>query len=186
MTKKRRNLLIVLAILLLIMLLLWVFMKPKVASVPVQTEVSAPAAPLPVKEKPQVAPLTIRQVPTQTEATVGAVARSFSERYASFSAESKFANIKDLFPIMTDRFRATQEAMMASTETSDTYYGVSSKVLSLETVSIDGSDAIINASLQRSKSVGSATNVETSVEILRMELKNVGEEWLVNDVEWVE
>lgn len=133
----------------------------------------------------QVAPLVTRVEPTATQVGAETVARTFAERYASFSAESNFANVRDLLPLMTTRLQAEENARVAKAVASSDYYGVSSTLLALQTIDVTETSALIETSLQRVEARGSATNTSKKVETLRMELKFIDGSWLVDKTTWL-
>lgn len=183
MDDKKKRVLFIAGILVLIAILLLLFWPREKTSAPPREETPA-AAPAPAAEPSLVAPLVERSVPSPTQASAEAVARTFAERFASFSAESRFANIRDLYPVMTDRFVVEQEGAIAIAPTSNEYYGVTSKIVSLTTVSLENGSAVIEASLQRIEARGSAQNAETKYETLRLDLVFENGTWLVDGVAW--
>ncbi|KKW36862.1 MAG: hypothetical protein UY81_C0011G0017 [Candidatus Giovannonibacteria bacterium GW2011_GWA2_53_7] len=182
MDTKKKRLLIAGTLLLLVFLLIF-FWPKKTTTEPVLEERPA-SAPAPTPEPSLVAPLLIREEPTPTQASAEAVARTFAERFSSFSAESRFANIRDLYPLMTSSFRAQQEAVIASSTLSETYYGVTSKLVSLTSFSFSESATTMEAVLQRTESRESAINTATKYETLRMDLVFQNGTWLVRGAEW--
>lgn len=183
MDDKKKRLLLIVGILILIAILALLFWPREKTLAPPREETPA-AAPAPAAEPSLVAPLVEREVPTPTQASAEAVARTFAERFASFSAQSRFANIRDLYPVMTNQFAAEQEALIASAPALGEYYGVTSKIVSLTTVSLENGSAVIEASLQRIEARGSAQNAETKYETLRLDLVFENGTWLVDGAAW--
>ena len=186
MKERTRNMLVGLAILLFILLILWLlFGKGRRSNEPV----GEPREPDVVTEVPseprQLAPAPTRTLPqTSEQASAHVVARMFAERYASFSAASNFANLRDLLPLMTDVLRAQVEEQMNSAEASGAYYGVSSRLMALHERELSDGRAVFDADLQRVESVGSPSNTSTKYETLRIELVARGGSWLVSAVNW--
>ncbi|HBL39695.1 TPA: hypothetical protein DDZ10_03435 [Candidatus Uhrbacteria bacterium] len=183
MNDKKKRLVLIAGILVLLLILLLLFWPKKKQPEAPLTETPS-ASPAPVAETSLVAPLIEREVPTPSQASAEAVARTFAERYASFSAESHFINITDLFPIMTDAFRTRQKVFIESAEPLDEYYGVTSKIVSLSAVLFTDSVAVVDASLQRIEARGSAQNMATKYETLRLNLVFENGSWLVDGAEW--
>lgn len=182
MDTKTKRLLGALVILLLAILLWWLW--PKNPSVTPVTETPVVSEPEPEGES-LVAPLVVRTEPTPSQASAETVARSFAERFASFSAESRYQNVKDLYPLMTASFRAEQQAQVARSEASSDYYGVTSSVLSLTTEQFDGASANVKVLLQRVEARGSVTNTTLQRETLSVSLVLEGGAWLVSGADWV-
>lgn len=184
MEHKRRNLIILAAVILLAVILLLIFW-PRGEEIKPDIQNETAAVETPTEEVSLVAPLVERSAPSPTQANAEAVARSFAERFASFSYESHFANIRDLYPLMTDSYQARQEAYIKSTPVSDEYYGISSKLISLDVSEMTSSSAVMDAHLQRVESKGSAVNAVKKYETLRLNLAFENGTWLVDGTNWV-
>jgi len=183
MYKRQRNLLILAIVIILIILLLIFWPRgEKTDNVINDTPVVAEVVD---EEEQQLAPLIERATPTPNQASAEAVARIFSERFTSFSYQSDFANIKDVYPLMTDSFRVEQELYVASTPVSDEYYGVSSDLISLDTTMNSNTSAVMDAYLQRVESKRSTTNTSTKYETLRLNLVFENGSWLVDGANWL-
>jgi len=124
------------------------------------------------------------------ETSLAALARSFVERYGSYSNQSDFENIEVLYPFMTDRMRAAAEASTAANRanrvpgSADSYTGITTKALAIKVRSQTVSAAQVQVSTQRIES-----NIKTSSPrvyyqdiILTFEYK--GGEWKVDEAEW--
>lgn len=180
--RKKRLILIggIVILLIILLLLFWPRGNDELAPAPQERPVTEVAP----QEESQVAPLVVREVPSPTQASAEAIARSFAERFASFSAESYFANVRDLYPLMTSSFRAEQERQIASAMASDDYYGISSELTSLEVISFTETEAVMDAHLQRVEARGSATNTTTRQETLSLVLVFENDSWLVDEASW--
>lgn len=129
---------------------------------------------------------TARGTPVSYEAT----ARSFVERYGSYSNQSNFENIEALYPFMTDRMRRESKDTVAA-QRSDArrtlvvYSGVTTRVLSLATISSSVTVANVRASTQRTQSGGTIQGApRVSYQDIELSLLKVGEEWKIDSAVW--
>jgi len=119
------------------------------------------------------------------EVSVGTVAKTFAERYASYSNESDFANLRDLYPLMTDSFQAETERMIATTEVEDIYRGVTSQAISTQvTLNEEETTAEVTVSLQRETALGTPQNTEVTYETLVLDMVKESGSWKINSVAW--
>ena len=114
-------------------------------------------------------------------------ARMFLERYGSYSNQSNFENLEDLYPFMTARLRAAEEArvlkMRAALPAGAEYAGVSTKVVSVTLLRADSISAQVRAQTQRREQ--SANGQRTFYQAAELTLLKAGEAWKVDGVEWL-
>lgn len=163
----RRTKIIILAILVLILLgvfLLWLYGRSSSAlpasrqgssSPPLTTSTSATVQNTPLGSVGSTIDRTTN--PQIARAGVEAVARSFTERYGSYSNQSNFQNIEDLYPFMTASMRVSAEAFVAgerARQSSDalSYSGITTKVLNVKVLSQSATDARLVLTTQRTES----------------------------------
>lgn len=125
--KIRTKILLILLILFVLLLLLFLLFRKKPTAAPASEqpviETTAPASPL--------AP-TPAQVERDQTVALQTVAKTFVERYGSFSSESNYANIEDVLPLATKEFQdMLREQMNASV--SKESYGITTRVLVMKT-----------------------------------------------------
>lgn len=129
-------------------------------------------------------PLTAEQ---RQAASAETVAKSFIERFGSYSSESEAQNLEDLLPLTTASYRAKMEAQIADLRAagaSDEYYGVSTRLLTLTEVSMGESSAEFSALTQREEAKGTLGNTSVKYQTLNVTLQLVGEDWLVSGASW--
>lgn len=120
------------------------------------------------------------QPPVGGEAVVAA--RNFAERFGSYSNQNPYENIKQLFPLMTDRLR---QAMAAGTsKPSEQYQGVESKVVSIKTSEQSPTTSTIILTMQRSERDASL-KVTVYFQQLKLQLIKQADQWLVDSAEWL-
>ena len=114
-----------------------------------------------------------------------AVAKTFAERYGSFSTEASFQNLRDVMPLMTVAFATETEQQIATMELGGNFYGVTTRVISLQ-IDQDDTTGTATASLQtqREEAFGTAQNITVKYQdiILGMILEN--DTWVVSSAEW--
>ena len=108
-------------------------------------------------------------------------ARNFAERFGSYSNQNPYDNIKQLFPLMTARLRATFPG--AAAVTSDSYQGVESRVISIKVLQTSDVAARLTVTLQRSERDASL-RVKVYYQDLALTLVKELNQWLVDSAQW--
>jgi len=117
------------------------------------------------------------------------VAELFSERYASYSNQGRYQNLRDLLPIMTSEYRAETEMFLRSvsnTLPSESYEGYTAVKVATKEIEYDAERGTVRyeVTLQQVKTAGTSAP-ETLYPVLRVGLKKAGENWRVASAEWV-
>lgn len=123
--------------------------------------------------------------PLSDEQRVLGLARSFTERYGSFSNQNEFENLERLLIYMTPRLQKETQAFVASQEGKDNsvYYGVTTDAVSVRLEKLEEQKAVVFVSTRRKESrEGSATNAFSQT--ARIVLVKDGGEWLVDKFDW--
>ena len=174
---------IVLLIILLVLLLLMRGFKGKqeaaVVVVPDVVEIVEPIDDGPVEMIP-VEPVEIESV------SVEVLAKSFAERYGSYSNESDFQNLRDLEPLMTGQMQTEVNALIARTEVGENYYGITTQALSVDVLELeeDLGYALVEVLTQREEAIGSPQNTEVIYQTISLELTKPGTVWMINAATW--
>lgn len=124
-------------------------------------------------------------MPSTADQDVGRIARIFVERYGSFSNHNNYENIRNVLTLMTPEFQKRSEKQMENKPSAVTeeYYGITTKVLSVNVTTITDTDATISLSTQRVESKGKNTpNIFTQEVVVNMEKSNGN--WRVADMTW--
>lgn len=139
-----------------------------------------------VTTTPPIAQIPAEEPRTNTEVSIESLSLTFTERYGSYSNESNFANLDDLEPLMTSRLQAELAALAASTTVDDVYYGITTRVISINTISLDETtgSATVEVLTQREEAIGSPLNAEVRYETMVLELLKQGGVWKVDDATW--
>lgn len=156
----------------------------------------APQAPAPATVVVNQQETTITPTPTPSSreqqevrngtASLQALAKTFAERYGSFSSESDFANIRDVLPLMTDAYRAESERFIATAETPEELYTVTTRVI---TVTVDEASeangyAKLTLNTQREESHGDVQNISVRYQPLVLEFVFSSGAWKVSSATW--
>lgn len=111
--------------------------------------------------------------------------RNFVERYGSFSTDAHFQNLKDLKNEMSSRLWQETENYILQKEKEEIkeFYGVTTKVLSVEEISFKENEAEYLVSCQKEEIKG---NQLPKVFYQSLELKMIKEngEWRVDQIQW--
>lgn len=188
MTPRKRATLIVLIVIafiaLLIFLLSLLFRHPKPSAQPV----AQPAA----TEQSPATPTITSQIYKQEQETrngssdVIAFSKMFTERYGSYSNQANFQNIRDVIPLMSASFGSKTESDLKNKKAPDTFYGVTTRVITVKVVKSDekAGTATVDLTTQQEEEIGSAQN--TSVKYQDIELTFVKESgvWKVDSATW--
>lgn len=111
-------------------------------------------------------------------------AELFAERYGSYSNQSDFQNLRDLLPLMTQRYRDETEAKLAKpSPPAEEYLGVTSLKISskIETEDTAVGKASVSVLTQQTKTVGTdAPEVGYKTYVVR--LVKSGKDWKVDGI----
>lgn len=125
-----------------------------------------------------------------SEASLKSIARSFAERFGTYSNQNNFENIEHLMPYMTERMKhwATNylEEKRANPVYAGIYHGITTKSLSITTVSYDTSDGTAEffVKTQRRESTGSTSNSQLTYQDIQIKFKREQGIWKVDEAWW--
>lgn len=115
------------------------------------------------------------------------LASDFAEKFGSYSNQSDFQNIADLFPFMTtsmqswaENYAETQRASISD----GVYVGVTTKSLSRKFLSFNENSAEILVSTQRRESTGAMVNETVAYRDMELKMVKEGDNWKVDGVWW--
>lgn len=149
-----------------------------------ETGATPPSAPSP-ESPPAVTP----RVETRGTTDALALARSFAERFGSFSNQSNFENIRELTSLMTPLMRLTSDRLVADARAKTTpnapYYGITTRALASRVTAMDDGTGVadIVVSTQR-REVKDRATPRVFYQDLALTLKRVEGEWRVERAEW--
>lgn len=155
-------------------------------SLPEAVPPSSPGTVVNVNAAPEV---PVAPAPVPASAALTRQAASFAERYGSYSNQGNFANLRDLFPLMTSRMKSATERTISEASKSGTgqaeYFGVTTRTVATSVVELDssGGTAIILVSTQRSTARGAAAPV-ISYQDVELQMLKVNGEWKFDRATW--
>ncbi len=196
MSRKNKIIFLVVGCLLAVFLLIWFLMRPQVTTIKEGLNTNASALPqaggntIPVANTNQPIPKT-EPPKSEAEVTVRSLASAFAERYGSFSNQTDFKNLKDLSPLMTDKFSTQNDEYIQEqkkkAEDTSVYYGVTSKTVKNKLISLDEEEtkAVVQLTMQRSEAKESMnSNVKVFYQDIIVGLEKERGEWKISSAQW--
>jgi len=172
---------IVLIIMAVVLYLLWKGRDAKPAGIP---NVVAPS-----QGAPGTIPGTLTPTPVLVVtpfATAEATARSFAERWGSFSTESDYQNVQDLHAVMTPSMRTWADTYVRDqrkNQKSGEFYGVTSRAMKTETIEDTGATVKVAVTAQRVETKGN-TPARSYYQTMELSLIKNGDGYLVDGAWW--
>jgi len=186
MSKNNKIILIIAIVLLFVLVFVLLFWQPWKKGVDVEPVVP----PITEDDKINGGQTTTEPLGVGTEdfeTTPDTTARIFAERYGSFSNESYFQNLRDLFPLMSQTMQDKTQGYIDSNTVGDdvlSYYGVSTRVLSVS-VTEQGDTAEITVKTQREETVGGPYNTSVRYQDLELIMIKIGNDWKIDTATWL-
>ncbi len=188
MNSKVRNLIILLLVLLIVIVVIWAVVKRSSQRPPSNDteQVISPPSNI-IEERETIQENLTKQIEGKSEeeisdqAAVLKATRYFVERYGSFSSQARWQNLQDLKNVVTDNLWQDFEDLLSKDVSSSKYYSLSTKVLSLNVISLSPNKAKVVASTQRREVKGGEENI--SYRKMEVSLVKVGDKWLVSSFE---
>ena len=179
--------LVILLIIALILLLLFLFRaRPKVT--PVEEEAI-------VVVEEEIPPLVIEPPPPPIElterlntASIQSAAKTFAQRYGSYSNESEYANLRDVLPLMTESFATQTQTFIDQARTPEGFYAVTTRIISIEVDELDeeAGQAQLTLSTQREEAIDGPQNLSVRYQTIILTFNKQQGEWKVDSAQWQE
>ncbi|PIQ67527.1 hypothetical protein CO173_04180 [Candidatus Uhrbacteria bacterium CG_4_9_14_3_um_filter_41_35] len=114
------------------------------------------------------------------------VARTFVERFGSFSTESDYKNIEDVLSLVTTDLQVQLKQLLKDSraQKNNSFYGVSTKVIGFNVVESTDTEMKAEIITQRSESIESPANTSVRYQNIALQLVKLDGEWLVSDYTW--
>ncbi|EKD32794.1 MAG: hypothetical protein ACD_76C00145G0002 [uncultured bacterium] len=183
----RTKIFIVLVVLIIIILLIVLFLSGKRnAQEPNQVQDQEPATTQEEEKPTLVLPIKTDSFEQNGASAVVALAKTFSERFGSFSTESEFQNIRDVIPLATAGYSAELESMLTLSVTSGEYYGVSTRVISTDVISLNDAagTASVSVNTQRQEAKVSVQNTRVYYQTIELDFVKESGVWKVSKASW--
>lgn len=126
----------------------------------------------------------------ESESQAQLVARSFVERFGSYSNQSDYQNFSDLREFMTDSFAAwvfeQYVPQLESRYEGQAYYGIETKVISQQTESFNEGEGSAQVLIKTQRQIFDSVSGVPQVEYqdIQLNLIHEGENWLVDSAFW--
>ena len=178
-------------VLILLLVILWLWLQRDQASTPTPAEenVVERSNRLPVPSRTTVPGGSSSPVIGQPdiEATLLTVAKTFAERFGSYSNQGGFTNLEDLQSLMTLRMQSNlTDAQNTQRGTETGYVGVTTAAISTNITAFDSSfgQATIEVTTQRRETKGTTNNPRVYYQTIILELIQSGDGWKVDEAVW--
>ncbi|MDD5110688.1 MAG: hypothetical protein PHI63_05770 [Patescibacteria group bacterium] len=188
MSRRTKIIIIVALVIVAVLLLTLLAMAPRPYDLfnPSTSPTPTPTAGLPVAggtvSVPVATPITREP---RTQATIEALARTFTERYGSYSSQSGLINLRELGPLMTQRLAATAPATLQRTLPASGFYGVTTKVLGTEIISLNQAETEAQLVMQTQRTETAASGVPKNLyQKLTLKLVKEAAGWKVDQADW--
>ena len=175
---------LVLLVLLVLFLIWWWFLRPAPAVQIVDQPKAQDHVVLPaVNQTAPVVPVVPKPALTEGELAILNLARNFAERYGSWSTDSHFQNLKDLYPRVTSRMQAELARTIAADVPDATYKAVRTKAINISITSSTASRASVTVAAQQ---IETDINLKETVlyKTLKLTMVNEGNFWFVDTATW--
>ena len=186
MSRRKKIIIIAVIFLLVILVLMFLILRFRDSRLLVQTPPAQQTETLVVETTPPPPQVAPRELAVRV--SVENTANIFTERFGSYSAQSNFQNLRDVKPLVTDRYwNELLQIMSQGASASGEYYGVTTRVISVGVVSIDDEigEARVEIGTQREEFKGGPTNSFVRYATLRVDLEKLAGVWLVDSAVWL-
>ena len=188
MTRRNKLLTLFVAFLLFIVLAILTFLLRLPDRTPGQIKTGTQA------EQGNVLDETVPPTPAEAERMrsnelgIQALAKTFAERYGSFSFESEFENMRDVLPLMTDAYAAATAAELVAKKASEVFYSVTTRVIatSVDALSEEEGMATITVTTQREIVSDDPANRTVRYQPLLLTFEKMKGVWKVASARWQE
>ena len=115
-------------------------------------------------------------------------AKSFTERFGSFSNQNDFENINNVMIYMTPQMVEESEKFIEKEKKNavpGAYYGITTKVLNMEVTEFEGTTATAKVTAQRKETSGVPQQSKTFTQSADIKFKKEGGTWKVDEFNWL-
>jgi len=142
---------------------------------------------LPSRQPTEIVPSPIPEVPviSDGELQIMTLARNFAERYGSWSTDTDFQNLRDLFPNITNTLQRRFESTIASAATPQEYKGFQTKALNVRVTSLEATTAEATVVTQRAETLSDLSQ-NIKYENLDVSMVKIGDFWYVDNATWIQ
>ncbi len=129
-----------------------------------------------------------RNIPAPQSVSASTVARSFVERFGSYSSESDYVNVDDVKNLATPAFQSELDTLVrqfrSQTDPSDGYTGISTRIITIQPTVETDTNMTFLITTQRQEAIGNPGNASIRYQDVEVELVKSGDSWLINALTW--
>lgn len=117
------------------------------------------------------------------------IARSFVERFGSYSTDIDYANVDEVKTFATAALVNQLDTLLNGVRQSAgaaTYYGVSTKVITIDMIEETETSATFAITTQRKETIDTPANTSVRYQDIEVEVTKAGNRWLVDGFTWGE
>ncbi|MFA6017973.1 MAG: hypothetical protein WCT28_01280 [Patescibacteria group bacterium] len=127
--------------------------------------------------------------PVVKETSASTVARTFVERFGSYSSEADAANIEDVLSMATPSFQKQLEKLVKDVRAASdgAYYGISTVVITTpKIISASSTQTVLSMTTQREETIDAPGNTLVKYQSITVTLIKSGTTWLVDGYVWTD
>lgn len=131
----------------------------------------------------------VSEVDSRTkESPPDVIARTFVERFGSYSTDIDYKNVEDVMTLATAGLTGQLGDLLSDARNAPEtgYYGVSTHVISVDTVDETDTTATLEMTTQRQETIDNPSNTSVRYQDIVIELTKSGNRWLVSNFTWIE
>ncbi|MFA5047463.1 MAG: hypothetical protein WC516_00295 [Patescibacteria group bacterium] len=175
-------------IIIILFVALWLFLRSQSASTtPANNSTSTPGQKIIERQINSLPPTNPQRSAEDSKYTLGLkqTAVSVAERLGSYSSDQRFENLSELQSVMTAKMQNDAKNMalkeMAATST---YFGVSTRALSIKLVSITDAKASLLVQTQRAITTGDNPQPKIIYKNIALTFVKADNKWLLDSAKW--
>lgn len=118
------------------------------------------------------------------EALIRTASFAFAARYGSYSNDTRWQNIRDVYYLLTPRMQSVMDSLISSNIPQAGYYSVSTRPLFLNINSQSSTSAAVTVKTQKQETFSINGQDVISYQDLNLNLIKTGTEWQIDSAEW--
>ena len=176
-------------IIIILFVLLWLLFghKPAPVAPPVNTSTSTASQKIIERQVNSLPPTNPQRLAEDKKYTLGLkqTALAVTERLGSYSSDQRFNNLDDLKSFMTSKMQTDAKNMaLKEVNATTTYFGVSTKALSIKLVDISDSKASVLVQTQRAITSGDNPQPRVIYKNIALTFVKADNKWLLDQAKW--
>ncbi len=185
-TRKKIELIIAVVVIVIFIVMLAVFLRQPVQDeVAIQDDTTDQLNEVPSRAA-RATEIETSDIPKTSTVSATTIARTFVERFGSYSSESNFANVEDIKSLATEDFQTDLEEIIdkARKQADGAYYGISTIVITTKSVDETDTAMTLRMTTQREEAIDDPSKPIVRYQEIVVDLVKVGDNWLVDGFTW--